>query len=476
MRYLTFYISILSMVLIFVILSGVLSGACAATVRIDSLIDTLGPVLEKERIFSDNPKNGLLYDSSLMSNGGSIQEVKNTLYQSGSQFDTTTVLTYESEGRGHMVASEMLGYLTKPLLVNGTDADPLCVFSAPGVTTPLGYTDANSPSSYTRGTASSSIATGDALAYQSTGSVSAEGLSYQMEVHPLNGQDSMNARVATASAYAVDSQTEETRVRESLVTSGSIGLVSQDYRMGDRYDASHQLMSEGGVIERVTISDSHLSGDETRPVADYLVYTAGATVGKGDFNEVRLLTLDEALETTRVISYDQEDTSGGIIVTEQVRAERVGGLGTENEVSPDCVFSDGDLVSGSGVQSSAVAHASSQFIGAPNAMSETMTRVAFGENTENGIALVYDSHISAPADLRSGFELYVHDLDNDGLYEDLNGNSRLDFADLIVFFDNMSWLLEDERGLLFDFNKNGALDYADITALFDRIQMGDEKK
>jgi PKD repeat protein len=463
------------MVLIFVILSGFLSGACAATTRIDSIIDTIGPVYEKQRIFSNNPANGFLYDSSLISNGGSIQEVKNTLYQSG-QLDTTTVLTYDSEGRGHMVASEMLRYLTQPA-ANGTETDPSCVFTTSDATTLLGYTDANAPSSYTRGIVSSSIATGDALAYQSTGSVSAEGLSYQMEVQPPNGQESMNARVATASAYAVDSRTEETRVHESLVTSGSIGLVSESYQIGDRYDASHQLMSEGAVIERVVVSDFHLSGGEIRPVTDQLVYTAGTTVGKGDFNEVRLLTLDESIETTRVISYDQEDTSGGIIVTEFVRAERAGGVGADNAAEPDCVFSDSDLVSDiSGVQSSAVAHASSQFIGVASAMSETMTQVTFGAEAENGLSLVYDSHISAPADLRSEFELYVHDLDGDGLYEDLNGNGRLDFADLIVLFDNMSWLLEDERGSLFDFNQNGVLDYADITALFDMIQMGDDEK
>jgi len=58
------------------------------------------------------------------------------------------------------------------------------------------------------------------------------------------------------------------------------------------------------------------------------------------------------------------------------------------------------------------------------------------------------------------------------VYEDLNNNGRLDYADIVVLFENMAWLIEDERGLLLDFNHNGKLDYADIVVMFEMVQSG----
>jgi len=59
------------------------------------------------------------------------------------------------------------------------------------------------------------------------------------------------------------------------------------------------------------------------------------------------------------------------------------------------------------------------------------------------------------------------DLDNDGLYEDVNGNGRLDFNDVVVLFKNMDWVIENGYEKCFDFNKNGRLDFKDIVVLFN---------
>jgi PKD repeat protein len=61
------------------------------------------------------------------------------------------------------------------------------------------------------------------------------------------------------------------------------------------------------------------------------------------------------------------------------------------------------------------------------------------------------------------------DPDNDGLYEDLNGNGRADFADVTLFFDHMEWIAANQPVALFDFNRNGRIDFADISALFTEI-------
>jgi len=58
------------------------------------------------------------------------------------------------------------------------------------------------------------------------------------------------------------------------------------------------------------------------------------------------------------------------------------------------------------------------------------------------------------------------DPDLDGLYEDLNANGYLDFADLSFYFKEMEWIEENEPIGLFYYNGNGRIDFADIMTLF----------
>jgi DNA-binding beta-propeller fold protein YncE len=61
------------------------------------------------------------------------------------------------------------------------------------------------------------------------------------------------------------------------------------------------------------------------------------------------------------------------------------------------------------------------------------------------------------------------DLTGDGLYEDLNGNGNLDFNDVVLFFNNMDWITDNEPVSAFDFNKNGQIDFNDIVILFNEM-------
>ena len=60
------------------------------------------------------------------------------------------------------------------------------------------------------------------------------------------------------------------------------------------------------------------------------------------------------------------------------------------------------------------------------------------------------------------------DLDGDGCYEDINGNSRRDFDDVVVLFKHMDWIKQNPSVGIdpYDFNKNGRLDFDDIVQLF----------
>lgn len=61
------------------------------------------------------------------------------------------------------------------------------------------------------------------------------------------------------------------------------------------------------------------------------------------------------------------------------------------------------------------------------------------------------------------------DPNSDGLYEDLNGNSDIDYADVNLFFDKLDWMRANEPVSAFDFVSNGDLAIGDIIALFDMI-------
>jgi PKD repeat protein len=62
-----------------------------------------------------------------------------------------------------------------------------------------------------------------------------------------------------------------------------------------------------------------------------------------------------------------------------------------------------------------------------------------------------------------------NDLDGDGRCEDVNGNGRRDFADVVLYFNQMTWIGTNEPRSLFDYNGNGRVDFADVTWLFNNL-------
>jgi large repetitive protein len=62
------------------------------------------------------------------------------------------------------------------------------------------------------------------------------------------------------------------------------------------------------------------------------------------------------------------------------------------------------------------------------------------------------------------------DPDHDGLYEDLSGNGATSFTDVILFFNNLLWISNNEPTPAFDFSHNGGIAFKDIELLFYKVR------
>ena len=61
------------------------------------------------------------------------------------------------------------------------------------------------------------------------------------------------------------------------------------------------------------------------------------------------------------------------------------------------------------------------------------------------------------------------DPDGDGLYEDLNGNGRLDYEDIEILFSSFDADSVTMNKSAYDFNENGQLDFDDIVDLYQKV-------
>jgi beta propeller repeat protein len=80
---------------------------------------------------------------------------------------------------------------------------------------------------------------------------------------------------------------------------------------------------------------------------------------------------------------------------------------------------------------------------------------------------IYLGTINAVLPVFPGCTYPPTDINNDGLYEDINGNERLDFADVVTYFNNMAWIPQSGLVTYFDYNRNGRIDFSDVVNLFN---------
>jgi len=51
----------------------------------------------------------------------------------------------------------------------------------------------------------------------------------------------------------------------------------------------------------------------------------------------------------------------------------------------------------------------------------------------------------------------------------LNGNGHTDFADVILYFQNMDWIEDNQPLGCFDYNGNALIDFNDLILLFQEV-------
>jgi PKD repeat protein len=78
--------------------------------------------------------------------------------------------------------------------------------------------------------------------------------------------------------------------------------------------------------------------------------------------------------------------------------------------------------------------------------------------------------ITLPAPLTlPGQTMPPTDPDKDGIYEDINGNGRKDFNDIVLFFRQLDWIAANEPVAAFDYNNNRRVEFSDIVLLFKEM-------
>jgi PKD repeat protein len=68
-----------------------------------------------------------------------------------------------------------------------------------------------------------------------------------------------------------------------------------------------------------------------------------------------------------------------------------------------------------------------------------------------------------------GLEAAPTDPDGDGLFEDLDGDGRRSFNDVVLFFERMEWIGNSEPMKCFDMNANGRIDFDDVVRVFQEL-------
>ena len=67
-----------------------------------------------------------------------------------------------------------------------------------------------------------------------------------------------------------------------------------------------------------------------------------------------------------------------------------------------------------------------------------------------------------------GYDMQPTDPDADGLYEDVNGNGRLDFQDIMIFFQYNAWAQANQPNVsCFDWSGNGAIEFSDVQKFWE---------
>lgn len=464
--------AILQIVLTGLILISIMgSPVSAAEVSIGTIIDTVGMVHDRTTIYQADGIGNItgstsLYRDSTMTNGGnlSVSKVVSTSPSvSGQEVDAQKIVRYQAENTGsHLAQSEQM--ITTSSVAAEEESSPLCVMGSDGSS---GMNQSVSTS------ASLNIVSATALELTTRARISPGDLEYSVSANTSGSSASSPAPATMRSSFTYGSMTEGSKMetQDKTMVSGLFDLFTRIYRGSDHAEVRAQTRGTGMVSSRTETeyTKEHLSTNGSNDWAGSAVYAADLLSNGGDIEESRLISADTRTESERILTY-HANGSNSMQTVERLVAVKDSPISGDTAYDPTCVFAPDYRFNESGGSYQMVS-ASSQVLGVDSAQSVSRGILDIGA-AENGTAQVtvnYQASITSPVQFDAGLVQTMADLDNDGTFEDLNGNGRSDLQDLVLLFKNFEWLSKSTLAPRFDYNNNGRVDFADLTFAFHHL-------
>jgi len=239
-----------------------------------------------------------------------------------------------------------------------------------------------------------------------------------------------------------------------------------EYRVLDYVDERGSPIRTDATVELT-------AGQPGIPATDPLVFADGVAVGNGKTGTAELTGrwLDEGLAGGRItVSLSDPEvatiTGADVADTFGIAETTVAGDGS----SATLRFADVEENAQGGVPGTDTTLAALDVRGTNTGTTDIEVTVDqldgddgvdLGATTEMGLVVV------GPPPVTGGDE--PTDPDGDGRFEDVNGNGRVDYADIETLFESF----EDDSVRLnrtaYDFNENGELDYDDVVSLYSEV-------
>ncbi|HWQ67863.1 MAG TPA: dockerin type I domain-containing protein [Methanospirillum sp.] len=457
----------------FILFSLVFSSVSAAEVSIGTIIDTVGMVTDRTTVqmaSEDSIVNGsVFYRDGSQSNGGSFKETKAVSFGKASSPDTLTaqkVISYDSSHLGgHVVTSEAVGTTGSGSTDSSTQAP--CILSTSGA----------SGGSGKMASAGASLDIGAETLRLSTSTRVAPGeLQYTVAANTslASSNTTSPATVRSSFTYNTATGTEQTQMSDRTLISGLLDLFTRSYFAGERGEILAQT-GASGMVSTKTVAQQEIAGGNVTGVPEgwygSTVYSAELLTNGGRASETKTLSVDETLDSQRVLTY-LSDGSSAMQAREIVIASKESSAASSGSAASSCVLAPPGADSNSSTTSYQAITASSQLLGVSSAESETVTRVDLGSkrNGTDPLHLEYRADITSPLIFDTAILASMTDPDQDGRYEDINGNGRLDMQDLVRLFDNLEEISKSSVSERFDYNSNGRVDFADLILIFRKIE------
>jgi hypothetical protein len=453
--------------------SGMICLITAADYSIGTIIEATGPVRNSfTGTFSQADGNGTnvsgVYSDSVMTNGGSLsltKQVGMSEKSSGQGFETQKVVGYSSgTSGGHLIADEYV--LTSSDMYSNKTQGAIC------------FGDPYLVSSCISGeqSASFSIANAKTLTLASAGRSSNGTLDYSLSIGTPQSNASnpgLEGTVISAIHGKTKTQSGEVSLYDRTLISGLITTFTRLYHGGEQQELSEMTSTTGSVHDKTILEQKYSQNDTTsgKISSGTAVYAQDVMTNGGKTHETRQISGSGSISSERLVEYTS-DGDRSIQASEHVVATRMS-EGQEDSGTPACAL--GGTIS-SGEEKSPYKQASAQtgIAGVSSARISSTTRISDPERSDE-LNLEYNANVMIPIGFNASMVQEMKDTDNDGRFEDLNGNGRLDMHDLVLLFQNFRWIGESNLSLRIDFNKNGRADYADIVTIFNSMNQTSSK-